>query len=62
MEESEMEDNRGMAMEFESMVCIKNLGGRQMLKFLRTGISVCVMVVLVVGVVFFGECFLSPKS
>ena len=57
-----MEDNRGMAMEFESMVCIKNLGGRQMLKFLRTGISVCVMVVLVVRVVFFGECFLSPKS
>ena len=57
-----MEDNRGMSMEFESMVCIKNLGGRQILKFMRTGISVCVMVVLVMGVVFFGERFLSPKS
>ena len=32
-----MEDDRGMAMEFESMVCIQNLGGRQMLRFMRAG-------------------------
>ena len=33
-----MEDDRGMAMEFESMVCIQNLGGRQMLRFMRAGL------------------------
>ena len=56
--EGEMEDDRGMAMEFESMISIQNLGGRQMLRFMRAGISVCVVVVLVVGMVFFGECSL----
>ena len=30
-----MEDGRCMAMEFESMVCIQDLGGRQMLRFMR---------------------------
>ena len=29
MREGETEDDRGMAMEFENMVCIQNLGGRQ---------------------------------
>ena len=33
-----MEDNGGMAMEFQSMVCIQNLGGRQMLRFMRAGL------------------------
>ena len=33
-----MEDDRGMAIEFESMVCIQNLGGRQMLRFMRAGL------------------------
>ena len=30
-----MEDDRGMAMEFERMVCIQNLDGKQMLRFMR---------------------------
>ena len=34
-----MEDDRGTAMEFESMVYIQNLGGRQMLRFMRAGLS-----------------------
>ena len=29
---------RGIAKEFESMVCIQNLGGRQMLRFMRAGL------------------------
>ena len=33
-----MEDDRGMAMEFESMVCIQNLGGRQILRFMTAGL------------------------
>ena len=33
-----MEDGRGMAMEFESIVCIQNLGGRQMLRFMRASL------------------------
>ena len=33
-----------------------------MLRFMRAGISVCVVMVLVVGVMFFGECSLSLKS
>ena len=52
-----MEDDRGMALEFESMVCIQNLGGRQMSRFMRAGLCDSG-----VGVVFFRECFLSPKS
>ena len=50
-----MVDDRGMAIEVESVVCIRNVG-RQMLRFIRAGILVCVVVVVVrvVGVVFFG--------
>ena len=33
-----MEDDRGMAMEFESVVCMQNLGGRQMLRSMRAGL------------------------
>ena len=36
--EGEVEDGKGMAMEFESMVSIQNLGGRQMLRFMRVGL------------------------
>ena len=38
MTEGEMEDDRGMAMEFESVVCMQNLGGRQMLRFMGAGL------------------------
>lgn len=50
-----MVDDRGMAIEVESVVCIRNVG-RQMLRFIRASILVCVVVVVVrvVGVVFFG--------
>lgn len=50
-----MVDDRGMAIEVESVVCIRNVG-KQMLRFIRAGILVCVVVVVVrvVGVVFFG--------
>lgn len=50
-----MVDDRGMAIEVESVVCIRNVG-RQMLRFIRAGILVCVVMVVVrvVGVVFFG--------
>ena len=54
-----MEGDRGMAMEFESMVFIQNLGGRQMLRFMRSGLCGGGVVG---GVVFFRECSLSPKS
>ena len=33
-----MEDDRGMALDPESMVCIQNLGGRQMLRFMKAGL------------------------
>ena len=33
-----MEDDRGIAMKFESMICIQNLGGIQMLRFTRAGL------------------------
>ena len=33
-----MEDDRGMAMESESMVCIQNLGSRQILRFMKAGL------------------------
>lgn len=50
-----MVDDRGMVIEVESVVCTRNVG-RQMLRFIRAGILVCVVVVVVrvVGVVFFG--------
>lgn len=63
MEEGEMEDDRGIAMELQSMVCIQDLCGRQKLRFMRAVISVCVVVgVLAVGVAFIGECSLPQKS
>ena len=51
-------DDRGIVIEVEFMVCIQNLGGRQILRFMREGILVWVMgvVVVVVGMLFFGEC------
>ena len=55
MREGDMEDDRGMPMESESMVCIQNLGGRQILRFMKAGLCGGVVVV-VVGVVFFREC------
>ena len=33
-----MEDDRGMAMELERMVYIQNLGGKQMLRFMRASL------------------------
>ena len=38
MREGETEDGRGMVMEFERMVCVQNLGGRQMSRFRRAGL------------------------
>ena len=35
MREGEVKDGRGTAMEFERMVCIQNLGWKQMLRFMR---------------------------
>lgn len=58
MGEGETKDDIGMVMEDESEVCIGNLGGRLVLLFIRASISVCLMVMVVVGVVFLGECFL----
>ena len=46
-----------MAMETGGVVCKPNLDGRQILIFMRGGVLVCVVVV-VVTVVFSGECFL----
>lgn len=50
-----MVDDRGMVIEVESVVCTRNVG-RQMLRFIRAGILVYVVLVVVrvVGVVFFG--------
>ena len=33
-------DDRGIIIEVEFMVCIQNLGGRQILRFMREGILV----------------------
>ena len=52
--EGEMEDGRGMVVEAECMVWLRNLGGRQMFRFTMADILVCV-VVRIMGVVFFGE-------
>ena len=52
--EGEMEDGRGMVIEVESMVWLRNLGGRQMFRFTMADIFFCV-VVRIMGVVFFGE-------
>ena len=54
-----MEDDRGMIMEDECVVHIQNLGGSLVLIFIRVGILVCLVAVVVTGVVFFGECSLS---
>lgn len=40
-------------MEDEYVVCIRNLVGRLVLVFFRSGILICVVAVVVVGVVFF---------
>ena len=36
-----MEDERDMVIEVETMVCMQNLGGRQMFRLMRAGISIC---------------------
>ena len=59
MDQGEMEDDRGMIVEDECVVCIRNLFGRLVLIFIRAGVLVCAVVVVDVGVVFFGERFLS---
>ena len=33
-----MEDDRSMGMEFENIIVIQNLGGGQMLRFMRAGL------------------------
>ena len=43
----------GMIMEVKSMVWVQNLDGGEMLRFKREGILVCVVMVVVLGVVFF---------
>lgn len=53
-----MNDDRGMVMEDQCEVCIGNLGRRLVLLFIRASISVCLVVMVVVGVVFSGECSL----
>ena len=53
-----MEDDRGMAMELERMVYIQNLGGKQMLRFMRA--SLCSGGVGG-GSGVFQRMFLSPK-
>lgn len=40
-----MEDDRGMIVAVEEVVFIQNLGGRQMLRFMRADKSICVVVV-----------------
>ena len=40
-----MEDDRGMIVAVEEVVFIQNLGGRQMLRFIRADKSICVVVV-----------------
>ena len=51
MGEVEVEDDRGLVMEDECMIHIQNLGGRLVLIFIRAGILVCLVAVVVVGVV-----------
>lgn len=55
MNEGEMGDDRGVAMKVEDMVCVLSPCRRQVLIFMRVSILVCVMAVMVVRVVFFGE-------
>lgn len=50
--EGQMGDDRNMVIEAEGIAFVKNVGGRQMLRFMRAGTSVCVMLE---GVVFFGK-------
>ena len=59
MREGEMEDDRGMVMEVQCVVCIQNLGERPVLILIIVGISICMVVVVVVVVVFFKERSLS---
>ena len=53
MGEDKIEDDRGIFMEDVCVVRIRNLDGRLTLIFARAGILVCVVVVVVVGVLFF---------
>ena len=55
--ESEMEVQRGMVTEVGSMVSLRNLGWRQILRLMRAVTSVCMLVVVVAAVelVFFRE-------
>ena len=48
MGEVEIEEGRGMVMEVEGVVCVDNLGGKQVLILMKTGILVSVVVVMVV--------------
>ena len=50
-----MEDDKGMGMEDECVVCIQNLSEMLVFIFIRADISVCVVVVMVAEVVFLGE-------
>ena len=43
MGECKLADDRNMVIEVEGMVFVRNWGGRQMLRFMRAAISVCVM-------------------
>ena len=59
---AEMEDDRGMVMEDECGICVGSLVGRLVLMLIRAGILVCVTVVVVVGMVCFGNRSLSVKE
>ena len=51
----EVEDDIGMVMEVECVVCIRNLGGRLVLIFIMAGVLVCVVGEVLEGVVFCRE-------
>ena len=59
MGEGEMEDDRAMIKEDKFVVHIQTLGGSLVLIFIRTGILVCLVAVVEVRVVSFGERSLS---
>ena len=43
-----MEDDGDMVIEFDRIFFVRKLSGRKMLKFIRAGISVCVVLVVMV--------------
>ena len=55
MGEGEIEGDNDMFTEDEYVVCIQNVGEKLVLIFIRAGILVCVVAVVVVGVKFFRE-------